>query len=203
MVESGNNRVALVGQLASELTFSHTLFGEAFYTGTIAVPRLSGTVDLLPITASERLLPSGAPVCGANVAVKGQLRSYNKCVDGCNRLILTVFAHAFEPSEAEAQNEIVLEGYICKAPVYRTTPFHREIADLLLAVNRAYNKSDYIPCITWGRSARYVQGLAVGARVEAVGRVQSREYQKTLDNGMTISRTAFEVSVSSLFAFDA
>lgn len=200
MVENGNNCVVLAGQLASELVFNHSLFGEAFYAGTIAVPRLSGTVDRLPITVSERLLRGEAWRDGVNISLRGQLRSYNKCVDGSNRLILTVFAHQFAVSEEEARNEIVLDGFICKDPIYRTTPFHREIADILLAVNRAYNKSDYIPCITWGRSARYAQSLAVGARVQAVGRVQSREYQKTLADDVVIKRVAYEVSVSSLCA---
>lgn len=192
-----NNRVSIVGHMQGVLEYSHSLYGEAFYTFKLAAPRLSNAVDVLPITISERLLAACMVVDGDALMVNGQLRSYNKCIDGVNRLILTVFAHAVERvSVVRPHNEICITGYICKAPVYRTTPFNREICDLLVAVNRAYNRSDYIPCITWGRNARYAQTLTVGSNVSLCGRVQSREYNKALETGESTIRVAYEVSVA-------
>lgn len=203
MEQNGNNRVLLTGYMQGELEYSHSLFGESFYAYKLAVPRLSGAIDTLPITISERLIADDGVADGACMSIIGQLRSYNKLIDGNNRLILTVFTQHLNIGEAPVQNEINICGYVCKTPVYRTTPFQREIADVLLAVNRAYNKSDYIPCITWGRNARYAQTLCVGSKVAASGRIQSREYQKTLENGEVITRTAFEVSVATLEAVQA
>jgi len=177
-------------------TYSHSLYGEAFYSCTLSVPRLSGVEDLLPVTVSERLL-FACPTQDGRIAVTGQLRSYNRQAEGANRLILTVFAQSLEPG-GEPCNEISLTGYLCKPPVYRVTPFSREIADLLLAVNRPYNKSDYIPCICWGRNARFARTLSVGECISAAGRVQSRAYQKRFEDGTAIERTAYEVSVGAI-----
>ncbi len=204
MVEhtSENNQVLVAGRVDSQPTFAHEIYGEGFYNFTLAVPRLSGYVDLLPVTVSERLIDIGQLSVNTEVVIKGQFRSYNKYLDGKNRLILTVFAKDIawkeEDEEIKNPNQIYLDGYICKPPVYRTTPLNREIADVLLAVNRPYNKSDYIPIIMWGRNARFTQNLAVGQRIKIWGRIQSRPYQKKLPNGEVHDRVAYEVSVSKL-----
>ncbi len=195
MNESANS-VCAAGKLRG-LDLSHRIYGEAFYTFYLECERLSEKADILPVTVSERLLFK-YPLCeGAQVCVKGQLRSYNKLVDGKVRLYLTIFAKDLE-EKSRAVNEIELTGYICKPPVYRVTPFGREITDMLVAVNRAYNKSDYIPCIVWGRNARYAAGFDVGDKITIAGRVQSREYEKVLESGDKQQRTAYEVSVSKL-----
>ncbi len=198
-----NNRVYFMGEIVSEATFSHEVYGEGFYELFVKVMRLSGQADILPVTISNRLIQSNDLKVGSTVCALGQFRSYNKLENGRSRLMLTVFVREIlaEPP-AKNPNSIVLSGYICKPPVYRTTPFNREIADLLIAVNRAYNKSDYIPCIAWGRNARFVQNLKVGDRVALSGRIQSREYQKRLSEEEAITMTAYEVSVSKLAAFD-
>ncbi len=202
--EMNNNRVMLTGKVAEEAKFSHEVFGEGFYEIKLEVPRLSAQTDLLPVTVSERLLSCHNASVGATLSVMGQFRSYNKVEQEHSRLMLTVFARDILEEEDEINpNVIELEGYICKPPLYRTTPFKREICDLLLAVNRAYNKSDYIPCIAWGRNARYVNGLSVGDRIAIQGRIQSREYQKTTEEGTQITKTAYEVSISRVTAVSA
>lgn len=196
-----NNRVTVVGTLDSDFTVSHELFGEVFCHVSLRVPRLSDICDLLSVTVSERLLREGEFQKGDLVYITGQYRSYNNYSGVGNRLLLTVFARDIrkaEPEEAENTNRITLSGYICKPPVYRTTPFGREIADILLAVNRTYHKSDYIPCIAWGRNARYAKTLQVGDRLQITGRIQSREYQKRLEDDSMVTKTAYEVSVSKL-----
>ena len=198
-----NNRVFLMGEIVSEATFSHEVYGEGFYEFFVRVMRLSGQADVLPVTISERLIEGHNLKPGATLCALGQFRSYNKLEGGRSRLMLTVFVRELLSAAPTANpNSIVLSGYICKPPVYRTTPFNREIADLLLAVNRAYNKSDYIPCIAWGRNARFVQNLKVGDRVALSGRIQSREYVKRLSETQSVTMTAYEVSVSKLAAFD-
>lgn len=194
-----NNRVVISGWVQETPTFSHCLYGEAFYTFPLVVPRLSGTEDVLPVTAGERLLPT-LPEEGQMLLIGGQLRSYNMQCEGNNRLLVTVFARSLaeKPEQAPYCNEIALTGYICKPPVYRTTPFSREIADLLLAVNRPYHKSDYLPVIAWGRNARFVSGLSVGDRLIVLGRVQSRPYQKTMPDGTVQFRVAYEVSAATV-----
>lgn len=194
-----NNRVCVSGAFGQEPVFSHNLFGENFFTTTLLVDRLSGAKDVLPVTLSDRLMSQCRIEPDAPVMIHGQLRSYNKHVDGSNRLVLTVFARSItaEDGLTACINEIVLEGYVCKRPVYRMTPFSREIADLLIAVNRSYNKSDYLPCIAWGRNARFASELEVGSRVRVLGRIQSREYQKSI-NGAIVDRIAYEVSASSI-----
>ena len=166
--------------------------------------RLSDSVDFLNITVSERLLSNLNLDVGSEVVVEGQLRSYNKFIDGSNKLILTVFARNIEPCKERSKNpnEVFLDGYICKEPVYRTTPFGREIADVLLAVNRAYNKSDYIPTIAWGRNSRFCQTLSVGENIRVWGRLQSREYQKKISDTEVVKKIAYEVSISKMEKVD-
>ncbi len=194
-----NNRVIISGFVQEEPCFSHCLYGEAFYTFPLVVPRLSGTEDVLPVTAGERLLHM-LPETGQPLQVTGQLRSYNMQCEGSHRLVLTVFARSVleKPEEAPFINEIILTGFICKPPVYRTTPFSREIADILLAVNRPYHKSDYLPVIAWGRNARYVSALSVGDRLCVTGRVQSRAYQKAMPDGSMVTRITYEVSAATV-----
>lgn len=195
-----NNKIYLEGKVASELEFSHEMYGEGFYSFNIEVMRLSDSVDYLNITVSERLINNFELTLGKEIVVEGQLRSYNKFMDGSNKLILTVFARNIEEcvQKSKNPNEIFLDGFICKEPVYRTTPFGREIADLLLAVNRAYNKSDYIPTIAWGRNSRFCQSLSVGENIKVWGRLQSREYQKKISDTEVIKKIAYEVSISKM-----
>jgi len=198
-----NNRVYFMGEIVSEAVFSHEVYGEGFYEFFVKVMRLSGQADVLPVTISERLIRGNDLKPGSIIYALGQFRSYNKLENGRSRLMLTVFVRELlNEAQGKNPNSIVLSGYICKQPVYRTTPFNREIADMLLAVNRAYNKSDYIPCIAWGRNARFVQNLKVGDRVALSGRIQSREYQKRLSETEAVTMTAYEVSVSKLAAFE-
>ena len=195
-----NNKIYLEGKVTSGLEFSHEMYGEGFYTFDLDVMRLSDSVDTLNITVSERLLNDIKLEVGIDVIVEGQLRSYNKFIDGSNKLILTVFARNIEPciERSKNPNEIFLDGYICKEPIYRTTPFGREIADVLLAVNRAYNKSDYIPTIAWGRNSRFCQTLNVGDNIKVWGRLQSREYQKKVSENEVVKKIAYEVSISKM-----
>lgn len=193
-----NNKVFLMGKVVSEPKFSHDVYGEGFYELDLEVPRLSDHSDIIPITVSERLLENQFKL-GSMVGVRGQFRSYNKIVDDKSKLMLTVFVRELaEFDESINPNIIELSGYLCKAPIYRTTPFKREICDMLLAVNRAYNKSDYLPCIAWGRNARFAKAIEVGSRVFLVGRIQSREYQKRLGEDQTLTKTAYEISVNKL-----
>ena len=199
---SENNVITLVGTIVSERTFSHEVYGEGFYSFDIEVPRLSENSDIIPVTVSERILTDEFCI-GQKVVIDGQFRSYNNYENEKNKLVLTVFAkdiRIFDEKDEEIvnPNEICLTGFICKKPIYRTTPFGREIADILLAVNRAYNKSDYIPCITWGRNARYCQNIEVGEKVRLWGRIQSRQYEKKFENGTSEIRRAYEVSVSKM-----
>lgn len=198
-----NNKVYVSGEIVSDASFSHEVFGEGFYEFFVKVMRLSGQADILPVTVSERLITGGELEKGKRLSAVGQFRSYNKIENGKSRLMLTVFIRELIEDDPERNpNSILLSGYICKPPVYRTTPFNREIADVLVAVNRAYNKSDYIPCIAWGRNARFVKTLAVGDKIAVSGRIQSREYQKKLSDTEFKTMIAYEVSVSKLAAFD-
>ncbi len=205
---SDNNHLILVGKVTSEKRFSHEIYGEKFYIFDMEVPRLSDTTDVIPVTASERIINDELLTIGNKLIIKGQFRSYNSYENEKNKLILTVFAkdviaadsvNEEEKEEIErTSNEVTLIGYICKKPIYRQTPFGREIADILLAVNRAYNKSDYIPSIAWGRNARFCQNLPTGTEVKIVGRVQSRNYEKKYEDGRVENRVAYEVSIASL-----
>ncbi len=191
-----NNQVYLSGQIVSEPEFSHEIMSEKFYDLTISVARLSGQNDVIPITVSERLMEGQSFEIGNLIGLIGQFRSYNKIVEGKSKLVLRVFVREICPFDEHLPNVIELDGYVCKQPVYRTTPFKREIADLLVAVNRAYNKSDYIPAIAWGRNARYASTFKVGEKIHLVGRIQSRIYQKALDDGSVEERVAYEVSIT-------
>ena len=197
-----NNQVEIMGKIASQFTFSHQVFGEGFYMVDVLVKRLSDSEDRIPVMISERLLDVTQDCEGEYIHVTGQFRSYNRHEDKKNRLVLSVFAREVEfvedDDESMKTNSIFLDGYICKPPVYRKTPLGREIADLLVAVNRPYGKSDYIPCICWGRNARYASAFQVGGHVLIWGRIQSREYVKRISEEETEKRTAYEISVSKL-----
>ena len=217
-----NNCATLIGKVASDKRLSHETFGEKFYLFDLEVMRLSDIADIIPITVSERLLTNFDLSIGNQIIVDGQFRSYNNYENEKNRLVLTVFAKDIQEydkvkeqeeieekddekgeeesteKKGEVTNEIVLIGYICKKPIYRQTPFGREIADILLAVNRAYNKSDYIPCIAWGRNARFCQNIEVGTEIKITGRIQSRTYEKKFEDGTTETRVAYEISIASM-----
>lgn len=195
-----NNQTEIMGTIKDEFAFNHEIYAEKFYTFTLEVPRLSGTYDDIKVMISERLIMDGEYRTGDSVVVSGQFRSYNNNEAGSNKLVLTVFAKDIMHCETDVKNpnRLYLNGYICKPPVYRTTPFGREITDLLLAVNRSYNKSDYIPVIAWGRNARYAKNLSVGENVRIWGRIQSRNYQKRISEEEVITKTAYEVSINRL-----
>lgn len=197
-----NNQVSIMGKVASGFTFSHQVYGEGFYLVDVLVKRLSDSEDRIPLMVSERLVDVTQDYEGEYIMVQGQFRSYNRHEEKKNRLVLSVFVRELsfveEEDDTVKTNQIFLDGYICKPPVYRKTPLGREIADLLVAVNRPYGKSDYIPCICWGRNARYASAFEVGGHVLIWGRIQSREYIKKLSENQTEKRTAYEVSVSKL-----
>lgn len=197
-----NNQVTIMGKVATEFSFSHEVFGEGFYMVEVEVKRLSNSEDRIPLMISERLIDVTQDYTGEYIMVHGQFRSYNRHEEQKNRLVLSVFVREISFMEEEPDgtktNSIWLDGYICKEPIYRKTPLGREIADLLLAVNRPYGKSDYIPCICWGRNARYASGFEVGEHVQLLGRIQSREYVKRISDTETEKRAAYEVSVSKL-----
>lgn len=197
--ELTNNKVALSGEIVEPPHFSHEVYGEGFFEFKLSVLRLSGQADVIPVTVSERLMRDTPIIVGNMISIEGQFRSYNKLTDNHSKLMLTVFARAILDYDPELNpNVIELDGFICKPPMYRTTPFKREICDILVAVNRAYNKSDYIPCIAWGRNARFVNTLSVGEHISLWGRIQSRQYTKAFEDGSQEIRTAYEVSVSRL-----
>ena len=197
-----NNQVTVMGEIVSDFTFSHEIFGEGFYMVDTRIARLSDSTDIIPVMVSERLIDVTADYKGSLVIINGQFRSYNRHEEKKNRLILSVFVRELEfVDEIEddiKSNQIYLDGYICKEPIYRKTPLGREIADLLVAVNRSYGKSDYIPCICWGRNARYASSFEVGSHVEVYGRIQSREYIKKIGEEQTEKRVAYEVSVNKI-----
>ena len=197
-----NNQVTMMGEIVSPFLFSHEVFGEGFYMVEVEVKRLSNSEDRIPLMISERLIDVTQDYTGEYIMVHGQFRSYNRHEEQKNRLVLSVFVREISFMEEEPDgtktNSIWLDGYICKEPIYRKTPLGREIADLLLAVNRPYGKSDYIPCICWGRNARYASGFEVGEHVQLLGRIQSREYVKRISDTETEKRIAYEVSVSKL-----
>ena len=197
-----NNQVSMMGEIVSEFQLSHEVFGEGFYMVELAVNRLSNYSDYIPLMISERLIDTEQDYTGQLIRVSGQFRSYNRHEEKKNRLVLSVFVRELEfldeIDENEKTNQIFLDGYICKEPIYRKTPLGREIADVLLAVNRSYGKSDYIPCICWGRNARFASGFTVGSHIQIVGRVQSREYVKRIDEENVEHRVAYEVSVSKV-----
>ncbi len=197
-----NNQVSIIGEIVSGFQYSHEVYGEGFYMVEVSVSRLSDFVDYIPVMVSERLIDVKEDYTGQYIYVSGQFRSFNRHEEHKNRLVLSVFARELEfledASEENASNQIFLDGYVCKETVYRKTPLGREIADLLVAVNRSYGKSDYIPCICWGRNARFASGFEVGSHVQIWGRIQSREYVKKISETEVEKRTAYEVSVSKI-----
>ena len=200
-----NNRVCIIGEIVSEFTFSHEVFGEGFYIANVSVNRLSDMVDVIPLMISERLIDVTKDYRGMKIEVAGQFRSYNRHEGTKNKLVLSIFVRELRfleddemPEEQSKSNQIFLDGYVCKPPIYRKTPLGREIADILVAVNRPYGKSDYIPCIAWGRNARFCENMPVGTEVKVIGRVQSRTYEKKYEDGTVETKIAYEVSVSSL-----
>lgn len=200
-----NNRVCIIGEIVTEFTFSHEVFGEGFYLANVSVNRLSDMVDIIPLMISERLIDVTKDYRGMKIEVAGQFRSYNRHEETKNKLVLSIFVRELRfldeyevPQDQSRANSIFLDGYVCKPPVYRKTPLGREIADILVAVNRPYGKSDYIPCIAWGRNARFAGSLEVGSHLQVSGRVQSREYTKRIDEEEVERRVAYEVSVSKI-----
>ena len=197
-----NNKVFVTGIIVTEPLYSHTVYGENFYIFGLQIPRLSDEVDTINVTVSQRLLVNYTPMAGDRVTICGQYRSYNNFSDVGNKLMLTVFAKDMVKVDTnwhmQKSNNIYLNGFICKPPIYRTTPFQREIADILLAVNRSYNKSDYIPCIAWGRNAEFAENLTVGTNLSIWGRIQSREYQKRIGEDKIETKLAYEVSISKM-----
>lgn len=195
--QMNNNKAYLCGKIITQPKLSHKVFDENFYEFDLEVPRLSNSVDILPVLLSEKLVEQGGLKLGTILGVSGQFRSYNKQENGKSKLVLTMFAREVSMLKTFAENPNLIElvGYVCKQPIFRTTPFKREICDILVAVNRAYNKSDYLPCIAWGRNARYAKNLAVGEKISLLGRIQSRDYEKKLDSGETIKKTAYEISI--------
>jgi len=203
-MENPNNRIVATGRLEGAPVLSHEVMNEPFYTGTLLVRRLSGAVDRLPVTIPGKLLaclPSGTE--NQLLMMSGQVRSYNKVIEGAGRLMVTLFAQSISPAlENDTLNKVSLVGALCKPPIYRSTPFGREICDMMLAVNRAFSKSDYIPCIAWGRNAQYAARFSVGDKISLTGRLQSREYQKLLESGEYMTRNAYEVSAFTLESAD-
>ena len=200
-----NNRACIIGEIVSEFTFSHEVFGEGFYIANVSVNRLSDMVDVIPLMISERLIDVTKDYRGMKIEVAGQFRSYNRHEGTKNKLVLSIFVRELRfieedemPEEQSKSNQIFLDGFVCKPPIYRKTPLGREIADVLVAVNRPYGKSDYIPCIAWGRNARFAGGLEVGSHLQVSGRVQSREYTKKIGEDEVERRVAYEVSVSKI-----
>ena len=205
-MDNTNNHATVIGVIDSDFVLNHEIYAEKFYTFSLNIPRLSGANDSIRIMISERLIMDGDYKKGDNVEVSGQFRSYNSYENGSNKLILTVFAKdicRYDEDENKNPNMLYLNGYICKEPVYRTTPFGREITDILLAVNRSYNKSDYIPIIAWGRNARFAKNLQIGDNVKLWGRIQSRNYQKRISDDEVITKTAYEVSINRMELVDS
>ena len=197
-----NNKVEFVGEISKEAEFNNEVYGEKFYKIFVKSQRISGYEDEIPVMISERMCNINELQTGRRIAVYGQFRSFNQHKENKSRVLLSIFAREMEfldDIQSDWQeNSILLDGFICKKPVYRKTPFGREIADLLVAVNRSYGKSDYIPCIVWGRNARYMSGFEAGSNVQLHGRIQSRTYKKKISETEIEQRTAYEVSVSEI-----
>lgn len=195
-----NNYASIAGVISKPLQFSHKTYGESFYTFHIAVERKSGYEDEIIVMISERLMTDGCLYLGQYVKVVGQIRTYNENFDGKNKLNIVVFAREIEPDCICIcdENNIYLSGFLCKKPLKRTSPLGRQICDIMLAVNRMYNKSDYIPCIAWGRNAIFAESLDTGDKITVEGRLQSREYRKKDDNGNILYKVAYEVSILKL-----
>ena len=201
--EMNNNKVYITGEVVSQPTFSHEIYSERFYEFDLKVERLSSSYDIIPVTITERLMTEYSISVGSKFSANGQFRSYNKLDEGKSKLMLTVYIKEILPyNEIDNPNYIEITGFVCKEPIFRVTPFKREITDVLLAVNRSYNKSDYLPCIAWGRNARLIKNFVVGDKVQVIGRIQSREYQKKLEDDTVVSKTAYEVSLSKIVLYN-
>ena len=204
--ESGNNNVTLIGKIVEDFEYSHTVLEEKFYKTKFFVMRSSGTSDIVPLIVSEKLVDEDLSYTNREIRIEGQVRTYNKIVEDKNKLFLAVFVKwldfvaegKVEDDVITKNNEIILDGYLCKDAIYRKTPFGKEISDVIVAVNRPYRKTDYIPCICWGCNALWVSRLEVGTHVKIVGRIQSREYIKKLSDTESETRVAYEVSVERL-----
>ena len=195
-----NNQATFSGEIISEFEYSHEVLGEKFYTSVLSVKRKSGVSDSIPFIVSERLVDVSEAWTGQIVKLFGQIRSYNKRIGDKLKLVLYVFVRELfllEEHEKYDSNNAVIDGYICKEPIYRRTPLGREIADVIFAVNRAYAKTDYVPSVFWGRNAEFINCLDVGTRIKAVGRLQSRDYVKKHEDGTVETKTAYEFSVST------
>ncbi len=193
-----NNDVIIKGRVKGKVEFSHEVYDEKFYEFEVECERLSEIKDVINVTISEKLLNIVKLEEGVNISISGQFRSYNKIVNGKSKLMLTVFVRDISENYEKDENEINLEGFICKEPIYRMTPFKREICDMLVAVNRSYNKSDYLPCIAWGRNAKFISEQPIGTKVKISGRIQSRTYQKRIDETKVENMIAYEVSVGKI-----
>lgn len=195
--EEVNNQALVRGRVLTPPTYSHEVFGEGFYELEISSQRLSEQFDVIPITISERLLETNSLNVGDDVSFYGQFRSYNKLSQNKSRLVLTLFVREIvKPKDETNPNIISVCGFLCKPCIYRTTPFNREIADILVAVNRSYNKSDYLPCIAWGRNARFCKSMNIGDKIALSGRIQSRKYVKRFDDSLSEEKIAYEISIS-------
>ncbi len=187
------NQITLRGTLLALPHFSHENHGKRFFRFTLEVPRLSGTVDLLPVVAAEQILSGIDPTGGGMLTVTGQIRSHNIRTEGSRHLLIFVFATSILAEDGEPVNQCTLEGPLCKTPTYRRTPLGREICDVMLAVPRAFQRADYLPCILWGRTAQQGSMCDVRDRLRIEGRLQSRIYTKLTDSGLQ-ERTAYEIS---------
>ncbi len=196
-----NNQVVICGKVIGKFEYNHEIYGEKFYMAKVQVERLSGASDTIPVLFSERLIDINQDYSERTIRIAGQFRSWNKRREARNKLILCVFAREIdsqEETEPHNTNNAVVEGYLCKTANCRKTPLGREITDMLIAVNRAYGKSDYLPCICWGRNANYAAGLKIGTHIRLSGRIQSREYDKKLDENRIERNTAYEMSVNKM-----
>ena len=196
-MENTTNQAVFCGYMTKKPEFSHENHGRRFFRFLLEIPRLSGTEDLLPVVAAEELL-AGAEADGGALRVTGQIRTFNSRTGEGRKLIISIFADTIEPCDGEPENTVILAGAVCKAPILRRTPLGRDICDIMLAVSRKYHRTDYIPCILWGKTAQETAGLTVGSRLELHGRLQSRNYLKVLTD-RTEERTAYEVSVMEAF----
>ena len=192
-MEHTNNQITLRGTLAGLPAFSHENHGRKFYRFFLEVPRLSSAVDILPVVAEERILNEMDLSGGEMLTVTGQVRTHNSRMDGVRRLLIFVYALRIDAEDGEPINDVILEGLICKEPVYRRTPLGREICDMMLAVPRGFSRADYLPCILWGRTAQEMADLSIRDGVRIIGRLQSRVYTKVTEEGVQ-ERTAYEIS---------
>ena len=192
-MEQSINAITLRGMLRNLPEFSHENHGKNFYRFSLEVPRLSGTVDVLPVITNEALLNELDLSGGSMLTVCGQVRSHNIRENGIRRLMIFVFATGIVAEEGDPINEVTVSGPLCKEPIYRRTPLGREICDVMLAVPRIFRRADYLPCILWGRTAQELSECHVRDRVQIFGRLQSRPYTKLTEEG-PVERIAYEIS---------